>query len=203
MLRRRAARAHRDGHHGPRRRRAVADHRRPVRGHEGGIRRLLPVRARQPRRGARGRGQGSRGTAGRVGRGPRARSLVDLEQVFREHWARVLAYLVGYFRDFDLAEEAAQEAFATAAARWERDGPPDNAGAWLMTTARNRAIDRLRRENVLAEKTKQLEVKEAVEDEMDDIDATAIPDERLELLFTCCHPALSTEAQVALTLYAV
>jgi RNA polymerase sigma-70 factor, ECF subfamily len=125
---------------------------------------------------------------------------VDLEQVFREHWARVLAYLVGYFRDFDLAEEAAQEAFATAAARWERDGPPDNAGAWLLTTARNRAIDRLRRERVLAEKTKLLEGEETAEEDMDD---TTIPDERLELLFTCCHPALANEAQVALTLSAV
>ncbi len=125
---------------------------------------------------------------------------MDLEQVFREHWARVLAYLVGYFRDFDLAEEAAQEAFATAAARWERDGPPDNPGAWLLTTARNRAIDRRRRDRVLAEKTQLLEVEETVEEEMDE---TTIPDERLELLFTCCHPALATEAQVALTLSAV
>jgi len=126
-----------------------------------------------------------------------------LERVFREQWGRVLAFLVGFLGDFDLAEEAAQEAFAIAAERWERDGPPDNPGAWLLATARNSAIDRLRRARVLAEKTRQLEVKEAVEDEMDDIDATAIPDERLELLFTCCHPALATEAQVALTLYAV
>jgi RNA polymerase sigma-70 factor, ECF subfamily len=126
-----------------------------------------------------------------------------LERVFREQWGRVLAFLVGFLGDFDLAEEAAQEAFAIAAERWERDGPPDNPGAWLLATARNRAIDRVRRNRVLAEKTRQLEVKDAVEDEMDDIDATAIPDERLELLFTCCHPALSAEAQVALTLYAV
>jgi RNA polymerase sigma-70 factor, ECF subfamily len=125
---------------------------------------------------------------------------VSLEQVFRDHWARVLAYLVGYLRDFDLAEEAAQEAFATAAARWERDGPPDNPGAWLLTTARNRAIDRLRRDRVLAEKTRLLDRPDAMEDEMDE---TTIPDERLELLFTCCHPALATEAQVALTLSAV
>jgi RNA polymerase sigma-70 factor, ECF subfamily len=124
----------------------------------------------------------------------------ELEQVFREHWGRVLAYLVGYLRDFDLAEEAAQEAFATAAARWERDGSPDNPGAWLLTTARNKALDRLRRDRVLAEKTQLLEVPGSVEDEMDD---TTIPDERLELLFTCCHPALGTEAQVALTLSAV
>jgi RNA polymerase sigma-70 factor, ECF subfamily len=123
-----------------------------------------------------------------------------LEQVFREQWGRVLAYMVGYLRDFDLAEEATQEAFATAAASWERAGAPDNPGAWLLTTARNRAIDRLRRDRMLAEKTQLLDVRDTVEDEVDD---TAIPDERLELLFTCCHPALALEAQVALTLSAV
>jgi RNA polymerase sigma-70 factor (ECF subfamily) len=123
-----------------------------------------------------------------------------LEQVFREQWGRVLAYMVGYLRDFDLAEEATQEAFATAAASWERAGVPDNPGAWLLSTARNRAIDRLRRDRVLAEKTRLLDVQDTVEDEVDD---TAIPDERLELLFTCCHPALALEAQVALTLSAV
>jgi RNA polymerase sigma-70 factor (ECF subfamily) len=112
----------------------------------------------------------------------------------------VLASLVGFLGDFDLAEDAAQEAFAIAAERWARDGVPDNPGAWLMTTARNRAIDRLRRDRVLAVKARQLDVREAVEDEVDE---TTIPDERLELLFTCCHPALSTEAQVALTLRAL
>jgi RNA polymerase sigma-70 factor (ECF subfamily) len=113
----------------------------------------------------------------------------------------VLASLIGLLGDFDLAEEAAQEAFAAAAERWPRDGTPRNPGAWLTTTARNRAIDRLRRARVLAEKTRRLELPEEVEaHEMDD---TVIPDERLELLFTCCHPALSTEAQVALTLHAL
>ena len=109
----------------------------------------------------------------------------------------MLATLIGFLGDFDLAEEAAQDAFAIAAERWPRDGLPDNPGAWLTTTARNRAIDRIRRERVLAAKTRLLEVPEAVEDELDD---TTFPDERLELLFTCCHPALSLEAQVALTL---
>jgi RNA polymerase sigma-70 factor (ECF subfamily) len=109
----------------------------------------------------------------------------------------VLATLIGFLGDFELAEEAAQEAFAAAAERWPRDGTPDNPRAWLVTTARNRAIDRIRRDRTLAEKTRQLEVPEAVEDTMDD---QAIPDERLELLFTCCHPALALDAQVALTL---
>jgi RNA polymerase sigma-70 factor, ECF subfamily len=123
-----------------------------------------------------------------------------LDRAFREQWGRVLAYLIGYLRDFDAAEEAAQDAFATAAERWARDGPPNNPAGWLLTTARNKAIDRLRRDRVLAEKTRVQRLAEPVEEE---IDMTSIPDERLELLFTCCHPALSTEAQVALTLYAV
>jgi len=112
----------------------------------------------------------------------------------------VLAHLIGFLGDFDRAEEAAQEAFAIAAERWPRDGAPENPGAWLVTTARNRAIDRLRRERTLAAKTRLLDVPEAVEDELDE---TRIPDERLELMFTCCHPALATEAQVALTLRAL
>jgi RNA polymerase sigma-70 factor (ECF subfamily) len=109
----------------------------------------------------------------------------------------VLAAVIGFLGDFDLAEEATQEAFAIAAERWPRDGTPAAPAAWLVTTARNRAIDRVRRERTLAEKTRLLDVPEAVEDVIDD---TTIPDERLELIFTCCHPALDTEAQVALTL---
>jgi RNA polymerase sigma-70 factor (ECF subfamily) len=120
-----------------------------------------------------------------------------LEQVFRDEWGRVLAGLIGFLGDFDLAEEAAQGAFAVAAERWPHDGVPDNPRAWLVTTARNRAIDRLRRDRTLAAKTRLLEVPEAVED---DVDETTIPDERLELVFTCCHPALALDAQVALTL---
>jgi len=112
----------------------------------------------------------------------------------------VLASLVGFFGDFDLAEEAAQEAFAVAAERWPRDGVPANPGAWLTVTARNRAIDRIRRERTLAEKAWQREVPEVTMDEFDD---TVIEDERLELIFTCCHPALALEAQVALTLRAL
>ena len=123
--------------------------------------------------------------------------VATLEQVFRDQWGRVLAALIGFLGDFDLAEEAAQEAFAIAAERWPRDGPPTNPGAWLVTTARNRAINRIRRDRTLAAKTRLLQVPEAAEDTMD---PTAFPDERLELIFTCCHPALATDAQVALTL---
>jgi RNA polymerase sigma-70 factor (ECF subfamily) len=123
--------------------------------------------------------------------------LAILEQAFREQWGRVLAAVIGLLGDFDLAEEATQEAFAIAAERWPRDGTPANPGAWLVTTARNRAINRLRRDRTLAAKTRLLELPEATEDTMDE---TTFPDERLELLFTCCHPALATDAQVALTL---
>jgi RNA polymerase sigma-70 factor, ECF subfamily len=120
-----------------------------------------------------------------------------VEQAFRDQWGRVLAALIGFLGDFDLAEEAAQEAFAIAAERWPRDGVPANPGAWLVTTGRNRAIDRIRRERTLAAKTRLLETPEAMEDSVDE---TAFPDERLELVFTCCHPALALDAQVALTL---
>jgi RNA polymerase sigma-70 factor, ECF subfamily len=123
-----------------------------------------------------------------------------LEQVFRDDWGRVVASLVGFLGDIGLAEDAAQEAFAIAAERWPRDGAPANPTGWLIATARNRAIDRIRRERTLALKTEQLgrELRDGSEETMD---ATAtFPDERLELVFTCCHPALALDAQVGLTL---
>jgi RNA polymerase sigma-70 factor (ECF subfamily) len=122
-----------------------------------------------------------------------------LEQTFRDEWGRVLAASIGFLGDFDLAEEATQEAFAIAAERWPREGTPTNPRAWLVTTARNRGINRIRRDRTLAAKTRLLEaeVSEATEETMD---PTTFPDERLELIFLCCHPALSVDAQVALTL---
>jgi RNA polymerase sigma-70 factor, ECF subfamily len=126
-----------------------------------------------------------------------------LERVFREQWGRVLAALIGFLGDFDLAEEAAQEAFAIAAARWPHEGTPANPGAWLITTARNRAINRIHRERTLAVKTRLLAVEQTRQADMEELDDTAFPDERLELLFTCCHPALAMPAQVALTLRAL
>jgi RNA polymerase sigma-70 factor, ECF subfamily len=125
-----------------------------------------------------------------------------LEQVFRDEWGRVLAAVVGYVGDFELAEESVAEAFAVAARRWPAEGTPASPAAWLVTTARHRAIDRLRRDRVLAAKLQLLaatmpQVAEA------EVDENEIPDERLELIFTCCHPALAPEAQVALTLRAV
>jgi len=123
-----------------------------------------------------------------------------IEQIFREQWGRVLAHLVGFLGDFDLAEEAVQHAFAVAAERWPRDGEPSNPTAWLIATARNHAIDRLRRARTIQTKAHLLVEDESVEEQMED---ARIPDERLELIFACCHPALATEAQVALTLRAL
>jgi RNA polymerase sigma-70 factor (ECF subfamily) len=114
----------------------------------------------------------------------------------------VLAALIGFLGDFDLAEESAAEAFAIAARRWPAEGVPASPVAWLVTTARNRAIDRLRRDRVLAAKLRLLAATTPDAAEAD-VDQTEIPDERLELIFTCCHPALAADAQVALTLRAV
>ncbi len=122
-----------------------------------------------------------------------------LDTVFRQHWGRVLATLVGSLGDIELAEEAAQEAFAIAAERWPREGEPANPVGWLIATARNRAIDALRRQRVLARKTTLL-TRELTLASSSVPGAGNFRDERLELIFTCCHPALGLEAQVALTL---
>ena len=121
-----------------------------------------------------------------------------LDAVFREEWGGVVATLVGVLGDFDVAEDAAQQAFEIAAVRWPIDGVPASPRAWLLTTARRRAIDRLRRDRTLAAKVELLQA-EAREEEVGEV-AGDVPDERLELIFTCCHPALAVEAQVALTL---
>ncbi len=120
-----------------------------------------------------------------------------VEAAFREHWGAVVATLIGLLGDFDLAEEAAQDAFATAAVRWPADGVPAHPRAWLVTTARNRAIDRVRRDRRYAEKVARLDAEERSRTA---VESSTIPDERLELIFTCCHPALALDAQVALTL---
>ncbi|WP_197028933.1 RNA polymerase sigma factor [Blastococcus sp. URHD0036] len=122
-----------------------------------------------------------------------------LDGAFREHWGVVVASLAGFLGDLDLAEEAAQEAFTTAAERWPREGTPASSRAWLITTARNRAVDRIRRERVLASKVATMQVP----DEPPPPEPATFRDERLELFFTCCHPALAVDAQVALTLRAL
>jgi RNA polymerase sigma-70 factor, ECF subfamily len=127
-----------------------------------------------------------------------ARGAVD--RLFRHEAGRAVAALIRATGDFDLAEEAVQEAFETALRLWPERGVPDNPGAWIVTTARNRAIDRLRRQRSGRDKERAAEEVTALEalDEMHEI-----PDERLRLLFTCCHPALALEARVALTLRTV
>jgi RNA polymerase sigma-70 factor, ECF subfamily len=120
------------------------------------------------------------------------------EHVFREEWGRAVAILIRVLGDFDLAEDAVQEAFVEALARWPQEGTPRRPGGWIVTTARNRAIDRIRRDRVFARKAELLaRLQELPEEEAE---VTTIPDERLALVFTCCHPALGAPAQIALTL---
>ncbi|MFL5672487.1 MAG: RNA polymerase sigma factor [Chloroflexota bacterium] len=133
-----------------------------------------------------------------------AREIVD--RVFREEHGRAVATLIRVTGDFDLAEEAVQDAFISALETWPQRGVPDNPGAWITTTARNRAIDRLRRRKRLVEKTEEMGREAALDPELEAIDpgpsedAMPITDDRLRLIFTCCHPALAMEARVALTL---
>jgi RNA polymerase sigma-70 factor (ECF subfamily) len=117
---------------------------------------------------------------------------------FREDWGQIVATLIRVTGDWDLAEECAQDAFARALQTWPRDGIPRKPGAWLTTAARNRATDRLRREAVGAAKLRELA--QLAPTEPDDEPADQVPDDRLRLMFTCCHPALAFEARVALTL---
>ncbi|WP_339155418.1 RNA polymerase sigma factor [Actinomadura luteofluorescens] len=125
--------------------------------------------------------------------GDRVRSAV--EAAYRDEWGQVVATLIAATGDWDLAEDCAQDAFAAALASWPRDGVPRRPGAWLTTAARNRALDRLRRDAAGAAKLRLLAAGDAGEPAEEDI-----PDERLRLIFTCCHPALPFPARVALTL---
>jgi RNA polymerase sigma-70 factor (ECF subfamily) len=123
---------------------------------------------------------------------------VTVEQVFKEEWGHAVAILTRVLGDLELAEDAVQDAFTTALERWPRDGTPRTPGAWIVTTARNRAIDRIRRDKVFREKAALLARLEELPEE--DEDLSAIPDDRLALVFTCCHPALAAESRIALTL---
>jgi RNA polymerase sigma-70 factor (ECF subfamily) len=125
------------------------------------------------------------------------RVRVAVDAAFRDEWGQVVAILIGLTGDWDLAEDCAQDAFAAALVTWPRDGVPRRAGAWLTTTARNRAIDRLRRGAAGAAKLRRLAV---LAREVEESPVEEIPDERLRLIFTCCHPALPFPARVALTL---
>jgi RNA polymerase sigma-70 factor (ECF subfamily) len=121
-----------------------------------------------------------------------------VERIFREEHGRVLAALISQFEDFDLAEDSLQDALVNALERWEIDGVPRNPGAWLLTVARRRAVDRIRRAATFESKT---EIIASLSYEEEPAMDNSIPDDRLKLMFTCCHPALALEAQVALTLH--
>jgi RNA polymerase sigma-70 factor (ECF subfamily) len=121
----------------------------------------------------------------------------DIARVFRDESGRCIATLVRVLGDIDLAEDAVQEAFVTAALKWPVDGLPANPGAWITTTARNRAIDRIRRESTRAARQAEAAI---MTTPTEPIDAGPLPDDQLRLIFTCCHPALSPEAHIALTL---
>jgi RNA polymerase sigma-70 factor (ECF subfamily) len=130
--------------------------------------------------------------------------VADIEQVFREEYGRIIATLIRISGSFDLAEEALQEAFIVAVSKWELEGSPDNPGAWLTTVAHRRLLDALRRDKTRTDKQAELtyevnRLQPYVEPELGG-DAVEYPDERLRLIFTCCHPSLTREAQVALTL---
>ena len=127
-----------------------------------------------------------------------ANEIVD--QVYRTDWGRIVAVLIGNYSDFDLAEEAAQEGFAAALDQWPQTGIPDSPAAWIIQTARHKIIDRLRRRRRFAEKVESYKYEIPLTTEQPALDIGEIRDDRLRLIFTCCHPALAEEAQVALTL---
>jgi RNA polymerase sigma-70 factor (ECF subfamily) len=123
--------------------------------------------------------------------------LTEIERAFREEYGRAVAVLVRHFGDISLAEEAIQEAFAVALERWPVTGRPPRVAGWIITTGRNRAIDRLRREATRGQREDQAARLQTPDEPME---TGAVPDDRLRLIFTCCHPALATASQVALTL---
>ena len=195
--------------------------RRPLRRDQGAARRLLPARLQGPRRRARlgqadpdarrhGRGPAGHGLRGRRLRGctrtqaearGRRSSAEVADRLFRRESGRAVATLIRILGDFDLAEEAVQEAFVVALERWPRDGLPDNPGAWIVRTARNRAIDRIRRERRYERQAARARsAPDARSAPRRRTTTSSLPDDRLRLFFTCCHPALAPEAQVALTL---
>src|SRR3954469_16583809 len=203
-------------HDRPRARRRPRGHRRPVRRDQGDARRLL--HDRRPRPGRRpGLGRQGAQRAVRQRRGPPDHGApggmtdATIARAFREEGPAILATLIRQVGDFTLAEDALQDAFAAAVATWPRDGVPDRPGAWITTTARRKAIDRLRRERGLADRIgrlAELAARDTAAGGLEDDDERPaddaggwdrLPDDRLRLIFTCCHPALSLEARVALT----
>src|SRR3954470_8957391 len=224
VRRRRRAAAGGHGDHRARARRRAAAHRRPVRGDQGAARRLLHARVQGPRRGARLGGADPRGQDG-LDRGPPGHGLrrdpvgrrrghrggrvltgpqhAVLDRLFRRESGQAVAVLARILGDLDRAEEAVQDAFLVALERWPVRGVPENPAAWIVTAARNRAIDRIRSERRWAGRRAALETELRALGGGDDEDAepvSVVPDERLRLIFTTCHPALEPEKRVALTL---
>src|SRR6266542_2416227 len=189
------------GHRHRQPRRGGDVHRRALPGVEGVSGRLLDHGGPRPRRGAQARRRGVEGlqSEGRGAAVPVNRVDVReaITQAHHEEWAPVVAALARRFGDLDIAEEAAAEAFATAVERWPAHGVPPNPGAWLTTTANRTAIDRIRRENKREDKQKEAQL---LYDDDPPEPLGAIDDDRLRLIFTCCHPALAMQTRVALTL---
>src|SRR5690348_12141093 len=123
-----------------------------------------------------------------------------LEQVFREEYGRIVATLIRISGSFDLAEEALQEAFASATSKWEREGTPNHPGAWLTTVAHHKLIDAIRRDKTRQDKQAEVAFESTRLQSYTEPELPEYPDDRLRLIFTCCHPSLVREAQVALTL---
>jgi RNA polymerase sigma-70 factor, ECF subfamily len=165
-----------------------------------------PREPRQQRRGAAGDGllrTRVRGPERGEGHGVVEASAQEIDRLFRRESGRAVATLIRVLGDFDLAEEAVQDAFVTALERWPADGVPDDPAAWIIRVGRNRSIDRLRRDRTLAEKRRLIEPLQrppADETEAAVLEAEELPDDRIRLIFTACHPALAIEARVALTL---
>src|SRR5262249_38299250 len=209
----RAAPGDRHGHDRPPARRRAAADRRALHRDEGAPARLLPGGRPRPGHGPRLGGADApdpvrhrRGAPGDQGRalagGARGVTSPAVERAFREEWGQVVATLARRLGDLQLAEDAAQDAFAAAAARWPRDGVPAKPGAWLTVTAWRKALDHLRRDQLFAERVREQlgPAGGAVQDFTDQEETLGVEDDRLRLIFTCCHPALALEVRVALTL---
>jgi RNA polymerase sigma-70 factor (ECF subfamily) len=131
---------------------------------------------------------------------PMDNTAAGIERFYREEFGRILATLIRVLGDFDLAEDAAQDAFASAVEQWHRDGLPENPRAWIIGVARHKAIDRIRKQGRFNDRREELIRMAETGDDGEEIDTGTLPDERLRLIFTCCHPALADDARVALSL---
>ena len=128
--------------------------------------------------------------------GETSRRALEIERIFRQEYGRAVSVLIRDFKDIDLAEDGVQDAFTVATVRWREQGPPPSPAGWIITTARRRVLDRLRREGSRADRQAEATTLHAPAEDIEE--EAAVPDDRLRLMFTCCHPALAPAAQVAL-----